>query len=312
MTPDLDLDAAPDPSRSGAPVGTGSLVLAVGLAGLVVGLLTGSALGPPDPARRPPLVTLSTRDLYLDTTAATGETTAPVVVVLRLQVVNPASTGLRLRALSLDGVTDRELVLPANDVVPAHGSITHDFRVRPDCRADRPPATLEAQLTFTGSSGSSGSDGWTEVPATRGLGARGGLCSQIDLALPRGWQSPLVVSRTAPHGRDLEITVDRLTRDQLTGAVGNNQLRPTIFVGDQSLPATVRLLAGRPAVLRLQGPPPCVQTDRGSPAVSTIQLLANGPQGIEQRLVVIGPALTRWLRTSCDGTAGERSTKHQG
>jgi hypothetical protein len=319
-TPELDLDAEADETTSGRDWfggGGGVLALAIGLAGLVGGLLVGSAVSFGRPARSPLMVTLSTRDLYLDTAAhetnnrpvdVAGTGSAPAgrlpsdpaagrpVVILRLQVANLGTSRLRLTSLILTGVASGRVVLPLSHQVPSRTSVIVDVAVRADCPVRTTPALPQARLTFN-----SGPAGGTLVQTTGVLRTPGGLCSLVDVDLPTGWQRPLIALSATPHGADLDVTLDDLSQQQVAGAVVDGRLLPTLFVGDQLLPASAQVKPGTPTLLRLRGPPPCVQTDRGDPAPSTVRILADGREGIEQRLVVIGPELTRWLRTSCDG-----------
>jgi hypothetical protein len=317
-TPELDLDAVADDLTPGGDraIGARAVALAVGLAGLAIGLLTGSALDSSGPAYYPLVVTLSTRDVYLDSTLpanaasspTAGASTAPAgalpsdpaagrpVVVLRLQVDNLGPARLRLASLILTGVATKPVELPLSSEIPTRTAITVDVAVRPDCRDTASPALPEARLTFD-----SGPTDGTTVQTTGVMRTAGGLCSLVDVDLPTGWQRPMFAIATAQHADDLDVTLSDFSQEQVTGTVVEGRFLPTMFVGDQLLEASAQVQPGRPTVLRLQAPPPCVQTDRGAPAPSTVRILARGPEGIEQRLVVVGPDLTRWLRTSCDG-----------
>ncbi len=79
----------------------------------------------------------------------------------------------------------------------------------------------------------------------------------------------------------------------------DGELRPTVFIGDQLLPSSARVKIGEPTRIRLEGPSPCLRSSNSTPVPSTVRLLVEGDEGLEQRLVVIGPELTRWLRPSC-------------
>ena len=288
---DLDAPVHTPPVPTGFRAGP-VLLLAVGLAGLGLGGLTGSALAPPAAPRFPATATLNVRDLYIDTSARTAD----AVVVLRLQVDNPEAGSVRVDALVLDGVTGTSNVLPVKLRVAAHSSAVADLAVHPDCSEGREPIGMRAWLKLTGSSGS-GSQTVRIAPA-RAL-SRSGVCSALDSELPNDWRRPLLANTTRQTGGDLEITVNDLSAAQLVGNVVDDQLLPTVFVGDQLITTTAELRPGEATRLRLQGPPPCIQFSPGIPIPSTLRLLAEGEQGIQQRLVVVGPALPQWLRLNC-------------
>jgi hypothetical protein len=291
--PELDLDApAPErPQASGRPIP----ILAVALAGLVVGMLAGSASAPAQPARFLPAATLSAGDLYLDPTApAMGSRLGRPVIELRLQVDNPGTTEIRLGTMVLDGVSRQRTVLPLNHPVPAQGSATVAVPVSPDCRAGQQLRTLLARVSLTQAHQEA-------VPAvtTGALKPLGGLCSLLDLRLPRGWRTPILAGPTAREGTGLRVTVEDLTGLQAGGLKVGDRLLSTVQVGARTLSSSTEVRPGRSTVLRLSGPPPCIRTGEGGTAPVSLRLLARGAEGLEERLIVIGPELTRWLRQGC-------------
>jgi len=313
--PAWDLDAPVNTERvaSGSGPGSGSglvLALAIGLAGLGLGSLVGSALTPPAAPQFPATATLNIRDLYVDTSArapTTGPSAAPAngpiprigdaVVVLRLQVDNPGAGLIRVTGLELRGVTRATRVLPLDLRVAGHSSATADLTVHPDCSPTRESVGVRAWLRVI-RTGKSDPD-VVRIAPSRTLIASGGLCSDLENELPNGWRTPLQVITTRQEGLDLEITIDDLSGARLAGILVDDQLLPTVFVGDQLLTTSAKLQVGQATKLRLRGPPPCIPFSGSTPIPSTVRLLAEGDQGIQQQLVVVGPALTRWLRLGC-------------
>ena len=300
--PELDLDfpadrPGDDSTRPSRPIP----ILAVALAGLALGMLTGSVFTPAEPARYPPAATLSARDLYLDTaTPSAGFRLGQPVIELRLQVDNPGPTEIRLESIVLDGVSRRTTVVPLSDPVPAQGSATVDLKVSPDCRSGQQLRTLQAELRLARQR----SLGSAAVPAvtTGPLKPLGGLCSLLDLRLPRGWRDPILAGQATREGADLRVTVENLTGLQADGLQVEDRLLSTVQVGERLLSSSTESQRGRRTVLRLIGPPPCVRTGEGGNAPAAVRLLARGgegTEGLEQRLIVIGPELARWLRESC-------------
>ena len=310
---DLDAPVSTERVTSGAGPGSGSglvLVLAIGLAGLGLGSLAGSALTPPAAPQFPATATLNIRDLYVDTSASaptTGPSAAPAngpiprigdaVVVLRLQVDNPGGGLIRVTGLELRGVTKATRVLPLDLRVAGHGSATADLTVHPDCSPTREPEAVRAWLRVI-RPGRSDPD-VVRIAPSRTLIASGGLCSDLENELPNGWRTPLQVITTRQEGLDLEITIDDLSGARLAGILVNDRLLPTVFVGDQLLSSSAELRPGQATQLRLHGPPPCVQFTGTTPVPGTIRILAQGDEGLQQWLVIVGPELTRWLRLGC-------------
>jgi hypothetical protein len=137
------------------------------------------------------------------------------------------------------------------------------------------------------------------VAPMRSLSRFGGLCSQLNLEWPNGWQTPLRASAARPLGPDLEVTLDDLPGSRLAGALVGDRLLPTVFLDDQLLSSSAQLQPGGETRLRLAGPAPCVRANDGTPVPSNLRVLAQGDRGIQQRLVIVGPVLTRWLRLNC-------------
>ena len=291
--PAWDLDAPVEPQRPLTGFRPGpALLLAIGLAGLGLGGMAGSALAPAAAPRFPTTATLSVRDLYVDT----SKPVTVAVAVFRLKVDNPAGDPVKVRTLELDGVNRSSNVLPLNLPVAAHGSAWADVTVNPDCSPEREPIGMRAWLHLT----TGGSDPETvRIAPARILSRVGGLCSALDTELPNGWRTPLRANQTRLVGADLEVTLRDLSAARLVGVMVGGRLVPTVFLGDQLLSTTAKLEPGEPIRLLLRGPPPCIQFTGDTPIPSTVRLLAGGDQGIQQRLVVIGPALTRWLRLDC-------------
>lgn len=304
---DLDAPVSTDRVVTGTRLGP-AMLLAIGLAGLGLGALVGSALTPPSPPRFPATATLNIRDLYVDTSApATGPSAAPVgearprngdaVVVFRLQVHNPGAEPVGLTGLLLDGVTRTSSLLPLDMRVAGHSSTAVDLTMHPDCSPDRDPVRVRARLRLTRSDGSDPDT--VRIAPSRTLSELGGLCSQLDSELPNGWRAPLQANTSRLQGIDLEISMDDLSGARLAGILVDDRLLPTVFVGDQLLPTSARLRPGEATRLLLRGPPPCIGVSGTSPIPSTLRLLAEGDQGMHQRLVIVGPALARWLRLDC-------------
>jgi hypothetical protein len=299
-SPEWDLDAELDDFPTGAGHAVAVVImLAVGLAGLGVGSLAGAAFARTDPARLPPAATLAVRDLYVDTSTiapGTGLMVGRGMAVLRIHVDNPGPDPIRLSSLALDGVTRGVTVLPLSARVAGHRSEAVDVSVSPDCSAESPTTIVRARLRLAGSSP------WAELPVltSRELAAPGGLCSLLNTRLPRGWQSPLPAAQIRRQGVDLEVTIASLSSDRVAGVLVDGRLLPTVFIGDQLLSTSARLRPGQPTVLRLRGPPPCLENGTG-PIPSTMRLLARGGEGLQQQLIIVGPELTRWLRLDCAG-----------
>jgi hypothetical protein len=306
--PELDLDSPPYAAPTGGRF-TAAMVLvaALGLCGLGAGTLVGSALTGSGAARYPPAAALSTRDLYIDagsptTPGASGPQlgdarVAQPVIVVRLQVDNPASAEVRTTELVLDGITRVRNTVPLNLRIPGHGSAAVDVTMHPDCVDPRPSTVVRARLSLAGSGEV------TAVPVTMadGLSQPGGLCSLVEVELPHGWGSPLLARAARRQGLDLQVTLEDLSSAELAGIMIGDQLLPTVFVGDQLLTSTARVHRGQPTVLRLKGPPPCIQASGTGPIPTTLRLLASAGGGVQQRLVVAGPELARWLQLECTG-----------
>lgn len=305
-----DLDALPDDQPAGAGHALALVMtLAIGLGGLGLGALAGSTFAAADPTRYPPAASLAVLDLYADASQApvadreslaTGKPGASPrlarpVVVLRLQVANPASTPLQVSGLVLEGIARASTVRRSlNTRIEGHQSGVVDVSVSPDCTSGVPSAPVRARLLLAG-----GSE--VPVPTSGELGQAGGLCSLLDTELPRGWQVPLPAARTRHLGLDLEVTLPDLSADQVAGILVDNRLLPTVLVGARLLESSARLEPGRPTVLRLRGPPPCVE-DSSTVAVPTaLRLLARDSQGLRQQMIIVGPELSRWLRLDCAG-----------
>jgi hypothetical protein len=305
---DLDAPVGTDQLATGSR-STLILLVAVGLAGLGLGALAGSALGPPASPGSPATGTLSIRDLHVAPSAALP-TTAPdatadkpkpptgrAVVVFRLNVDNPGNQPVKLTGLRLDGVSRTSTVLPLKVQVAGRSSIAVDLTVQPDCAAGQKPVSVRAELKATEPDGSDLAA--IRVAPARTLSRVGGLCSQLNVALPSGWQAPLWANSTQQVGTDLEITISDLSDARLDGLRVEGQFLPTVFVGDQMVPSSAQLQVGETSVLRLHGPPPCFQFTGSAPIPSTVRLLVRSAQGMQQRLLIIGPALPRWLRLDC-------------
>jgi hypothetical protein len=317
---ELDLDAPPEDRPAGAGHAVALVMtLAIGLTALGGGALAGSAFAGADPPRLPPAATLAIRDLYVDTSSS-GPTADPArispadadsgarigrpVIVLRLEVDNPGPAALLLSGLALDGVVPRagtrstspgSTVLPLHTRVESHKSGVVDVSVSPGCDGGRPSPLVRARLLFTGS------PGITEVPVPTSpeLGQAGGLCALLDTELPRGWQAPLQAVKTRVQGRDLEVTLADLSADQVAGILVDNRLLPTVLVGDRVLSTSALLRPGRPTMLRLSGPPPCVEDSSTVTVPTTVRFLARDSTGLRQQMIIVGPELTRWLRRGC-------------
>jgi hypothetical protein len=308
--PAWDLDTPPDPEPQLAPAGPAGLVLllAIGLAALGAGSLTGSLLAPAAPPRQLPAAALSTRDLYVDTSVPaplTGPGAVPAgrprtrigdaVVVLRLQVDNPGPEPIQLAGLTVDGVRRNRTEVPLDLVVAGRRSRSVDITLHPDCSADREPAPVRAGLRLSGA----GSPDAVPVSPSRALSRVGGLCRLFDTELPRGWRAPIQARGAALRGQDLELTLDDLSGERLAGLLVDDQLISTVYIGDVQLSSTAEVRLGEATRLRLRGPPPCIPFSGTTPIPSTLRLLARGDDGVEPRLVLVGPALTRWLRLDC-------------
>jgi len=324
--PAWDLDAPPDTEPVAAGFRRGPvLVIAVALAGAGLGGLVGSTVSPATGPRLPTTATLTFRDFYVDTTAApAGNSATPtnsatatnsatptnlaapaggeplateVVVSFRLQVDNPDDGTIRLTGIVLQGVARASRVLPLDLHVAGHGSAATDFTVPADCSPERDPAEVRAWLKQTTPGDSTST--LVRVAPARALSGAGGLCSEVSSALPNGWRAPLKVDSSQLQGQDLELTIKHLASDRLAGLLVDGQLLPTVFVGDQLISTSAQPEPGEVTHLRLRGPPPCVSLTGVDPIPSTLRLLARGNEGIQQRLVIVGPALTRWLRLGC-------------
>jgi hypothetical protein len=302
-----DLDAPlNDEPRPGLHSGLVS-VLAIGIAGLGLGGLTGSVLTPSGAPRLPPAATLTARDFYVDLAAGTPPSpgadpnssspprVSTAVVVFRLRVNNPADTAVRVTSLQVEGATRARSVLPLNLSVAAHRSAVVDLTLSPDCSTGRRPVPVRARLQLD----QAGSDPVLVSPSPD-LGRDGGLCQSLDTELPGGWRTPLEADSTRLDEGDLEISIDSLTAEQLAGGLIKQQVVPTVFIGDQLLSTSIQARPGEPIELRLHGPPPCIEFTGPTPIPTTLRMLVQGPSGTEQRLVVVGPDLTHWLRLDCD------------
>jgi hypothetical protein len=304
---DLDAPAGDQPAGAGHAVAL-VMTLAMGLGGLGFGALAGSTLAPADPARPLPAASLAVLDLYVDASSpapdadrdalATGKTGASArlgrpVVVLRLETANASAVELQLSGLVLEGVARTSTVRqPLNIRIGGHQSGVVDVSVSPDCTVGVPSAPVRARLLLAGAS---------EVPVATSRQLAGGLCSLLDTELPRGWQAPLQAARIRLLGLDLEVTVADLSGDQVAGILVDDRLLPTVLVGDRLLESSARLEHGRPTVLRLRGPPPCVEDSSAVAVPSALRLLARDSQGLRQQMIIVGPELSRWLRLDCAG-----------
>jgi hypothetical protein len=298
--PAWDLDAPVDQDRVITGFRPGLvLLIAVGLVGLGLGGLIGSALAPDEGPRFPAIATMDVRDVYVDTSATVPSGgsrpgTGNAVAVVRLQVYNPGALPVRLSALELDGVTRKTIRLPLDVQVPGHGSRAVDLTVHPDCSPGREAVGVRARLSASSPGGNHLDD--VRVAPARTLSRFGGLCSQLNIQLPSGWQALLQANATRQDGADLEITLDDQSGARLAGLQVNGRLLPTVFVGDQLFSSSAQLQPGAQTQLRLTGNSRCVQFNSGTSVPTTLRLLAQGNEGVAQRLVVVGPELTRWLR----------------
>jgi hypothetical protein len=284
----------PPTSSSAAATNTATTSAAATNAASATSNPTASALGNPTasaPGSTVGATSASTASPTAQPTALKGQ----AVVVLRLQVENPAAGPLRLTALRLDGVTSSSNLLPLDLLVAGHRSAQIDLPVRPDCSPGRKPAAVRARLT---SLPGSGSDGFGVAPS-RALIQPGGLCSQVDSQMPNGWRTPLLAYDARLDGIDLEVTVDELSEEKVVGLLVDGQLQPTVFAGEELLNTTARLERGEAPRLRLRGPPPCPQPGSSAPVPSTLRLLVPEDGGIQPRLVIVGSALTQWLQLDC-------------
>lgn len=302
---DLDAPADAEPVATGFRLGP-VLLLAIALTGAGLGALIGSAVAPAEPPRSPATATLSIRDFYVDpalstSDSASAKTSNPragaAIVVLRLQVDNPRAGTIRLTTLVLQGVARTSIQQSLDALVAGHDSATVDVTVTADCSLDREPLDVRGWLRLTGPGGSDPEV--IRVAPSRALARTGGLCSEVNTELPNGWRTPLQASSTHLDGPDLEITIGNLPTARLAGILVDNQLLTSVYVGNQLLSSSVQPQAGDVTRLRLRGPPPCIQFSGATPIPATLRLLAEGEGGIQQRLVIVGPALTRWLRLDC-------------
>lgn len=280
---DDDLDRPPPPRPPAPPPDRRGVVLtALVLTALAVGALAGALISPPAPPRPPPSVTMAPEEAYL----ADG----PVLVV-RLTVGNPGDERARLTGLVVEGGGAR--LLESLDVtVPPGGSATADVRLHPRC-----PGNDRAARAHVISP--SEPQGVIPVSLTRALAAVNGLCAAVDTRLPSGWSTERPALGTVVDGGDLVVTVGDLSGDRLSGITVDDQFLPTVFVRDRLLTSSARLRPGENTVLRLRGPPPCIVDSAGAPAPTTLRLLAHGDDSLVQRLVAVGPELTRWVRLGC-------------
>jgi hypothetical protein len=297
--PDLDLDS-PAAEAPPATAGAGFLLLAVLLIALAAGALLGAVLAPPVPPQYPSVARLSARDVYVDPAtdasqaAREGSLVGRPVLIARLLVDNPGRSRAVFTALVLDGVARQRITQPLALRVAPGGSAFADVIVRPQCSGTRPSTPPAARLlTRSEPSGS------VPVSLSRGLNVVGGFCTLFDTRLPNGWRFPRQALDSRLEGLDLVVTVPDLSADGLSGIVVDGLLLPTVFVSDQLLSSSALLRPGENTVLRLRGPPPCTQSDGTEPIPTTVRLLADSDGGVQQRLVIIGPELARWLRLTC-------------
>jgi hypothetical protein len=288
------------------PAGPGVTVLGLALVGLAVGALAGALLTPPARPRLPPVASLSVRDLYVDvaTPAAGGsgasggrQRVGTPTLALRLLVENPGAVEARFTELTVDGGGRRRITVPLRLRVPARGRAMTDVTILPDCVGLQLPAV--AGLRPAPGTGFARST--VPVALARGLGQPGAICQLFEATMPRGWRAPIIARSTRLVGQDLQVTVSDLSAERLNGILVEDRLLPTVFVGDQLLSTSAKLDPGHDTVLRLRGPPPCIQASGVVPMPSTMRLLATSEGGLQPKLVVVGPALTRWLRLACSG-----------
>jgi hypothetical protein len=310
MSPaEYDLDAPTAGEPGGDPAWTirpAVLILAVCLVGIGLGALAGSAFGPAARQRFPVTAALQARDVSLEIVAPTpladastgnGYRLGQATVALRLRIDNPDPARIRVGSLALTGVSHQRVVLPLNATVPGQGSVAIDVTVRPECDPHLPPSTLQAVLTPT----KTGQPRHVEVALPQALRSPGGLCSLVEASLPRGWRTPLLSLGSSLRGADLQIVVADLSGARIAGILVGDRLVSSAYVGNDLLASSAVLRPGHATVLRLQGPPPCVQASGLAPVPASLRLLAEGQDGLQQRLIVVGPELTRWLRLDCRG-----------
>jgi hypothetical protein len=146
-----------------------------------------------------------------------------------------------------------------------------------------------------------GGDQPTGIPVvpSRVLSRDGGLCALVDTIAPQGWRTPMQALSAHVDAQDLVVVLDDLSGLKLNGIIVDGQLLPTVFIGDQLLSTSARVRPRERSVLRLRGPPPCVQFSGPEPIPSTLRILAQSDGTLQQRLVMVGPELTRWISLGC-------------
>jgi hypothetical protein len=280
-----------------------ALLLAAGLAGLGIGGLAGSSLAGDPAPRFAPAATIGVEEVHVDVVGAPGpigQRVGNAMVTFRVEVDNPGPAPTRATALIVDGVSRRRVRVPLELRLPGYGRADVDLTLPTDCSTDRQPVDLQAHLVLAGGDGGGGSnqDGVPVVPSVP-LERPGGLCTVVDNQSPPGWRTPIEARSARVEGEDLVVVLADLSRLQLDGLRVDGELLPTVFVGDQLRSTSAQVRAGRPTVLRLSGPAPCFTFGGPLPIPSTLRILAQNQGSLQQRLVVVGPQLSRWLQLGC-------------
>jgi len=271
---DLDSPASGGPRRQrwrGPAIATVAALLIGAGAGATLRTLTADA---PPPVL--PQAELSFVEAHLD-----GDTKA----TLGVTVHNAGRLAVTVASFEADGIHAGHVSQPLHVNVPSEGTSTVRITVDADCRKSIDATPLHAQLRMT--------DGTTTTAVpSRQLGSAGGLCRQVRAALPDGWWDPWPGVKVEVSGETLRLTLPPLGPGAILSGVWVGQTiltypNPPKLVGDRYLPIT------------FAAPGDCIlDGERRLPTGLRI-LIAGTPTGLQDRYVVVGPDLARWLLRRC-------------
>jgi len=271
---DLDSPASSGPRRQrwrGPAIATVAALLIGAGAGAALRTLTADA---PPPVL--PQAVLGFVEAHLD-----GDT----VATLGVTVHNAGRAPVTVASFEADGIRAGHLSQPLHVTVPAGGTTTMRVTVAADCRKSIDATPMRAQLRMA--------DGTTTTAvSSRQLGSAGGLCRQVRAALPDGWWDPWPGVKVEVAGDNLRLTLPPL---------GEGAILSGVWVGKTILtyPDPPEVVGDRYPPITLLGPTDCVLN--GEPRVPTGLriLIAGTPSGLQDRYVVVGPDLARWLLRRC-------------
>jgi hypothetical protein len=281
-------------------------VVAILLAGLVAGAVTGAAAHPPPVPGVQPLVTVRLRAIVL------GERPAAVLT-------------LGLESLGGEPLVAQDAEVSGAGLEPTTVTLTRTLRpgVPEEADVSAPltcsgnegagtPVRVVVRLRLPGGAATAGAPAAGASTSVTALqigtaGVRGGLCSTADATLPGGWlEQARAVTWSIGAGRVVHVSIEDLPLD-VTDVISAQAGAVLLPLPDAPVPVS----AGD-AALDLGVPTPgCRDTAAASVVPTGLQLLVHGRDGVRYSYVPVGIALADWLgeafTSTCPDSPGSAS-----